>query len=99
MSAHHVVDRAQAEALRQALMSLQDSLRDSDNDACDAADLEEVIAKANEELERQQPNVSTLSTYLNSIARSVRHQSSNRSALADLDAAMRDAHVPTNWEH
>ena len=98
MSTHHIVDRTHAETLRHALMSIRDSLRGA-NDACDAADLEEVIEKANEELERQQPNVSTLTTYLNSLARSLRHDPANRDALKDLDAAMRGAHVPTDWEH
>ena len=68
-------------------------------DACDVSDIEEIIEPAISELERPLPNVQTLATYLNSLARSLRSQETARSAVVQLDAAMREAGVPTTWEH
>jgi hypothetical protein len=45
------------------------------------------------------PSVATLGTYLNSLARSLRSQAQVRTVVMELDAAMRDANVPTTWEH
>jgi hypothetical protein len=99
MSVHHVVDRASANAIRQVLMDVRAAMEDLDTDACDAADVQEVIDRASAELDAAQPNVATLSTYLNSVARSLRSEPRVRTLVMELDAAMRDAHVPTNWEH
>jgi len=51
------------------------------------------------ELRTTQPNKQTLSTYLNSLARSLRGNPSNRALCLQIDAAMRHSGVPTHWEH
>jgi hypothetical protein len=99
MSVRHVVDRANATAIRQVLMDVQAAMQELDSDACDAADVQEVIDKAAAELDAPQPNIATLGTYLNSVARSLRREPRVRTLVMELDAAMRAAHVPTNWEH
>ena len=98
MSAPYV-DPTNANALRQVLMDVEAAVEDLDSDACDAADVQEVIDKATAELDTGQPNVATLGTYLNSLARSLRAEPRVRTLVMELDAAMRDAKVPTSWEH
>jgi hypothetical protein len=99
MSVRHIVDRTHANAIRQVLMDVQAAMQELDTDSCDAADVQEVIDKATAELDAAQPNVATLGTYLNSLARSLRHEPRVRTLVMELDAAMREAHVPANWEH
>lgn len=99
MSVRHVVDPAGADAIRQVLMDVRAAMQDLDSDACDVADIEEIVDKVAAELDANQPNAATLSTYLNSIARSLRAEPRVRTVVMELDAAMRAAKVPTNWEH
>jgi translation initiation factor 2B subunit (eIF-2B alpha/beta/delta family) len=95
----HAIDQDQAHAIRQVLMDVRDAMSALDTDACDVDDVQEVMDKAIEELEAARPNVATLGTYLNSIARSLRSEPRARTVVLELDAVMRDSHVPTNWEH
>ena len=88
-----------ATSLRQALLDAEDALEVLDLDGCDVSDVQEIIERALAELERPNPSTATLSTYLNSLARSLRSQTQVRTVVMELDAAMRDANVPTNWEH
>jgi hypothetical protein len=99
MSAPHVVDPTNANAIRQVLMDVQAAMQDLDSDTCDAADVQEIVDKATAELASDRPNAATLSTYLNSIARSLRAEPRVQTLVMELDAAMRAAKVPTNWEH
>jgi hypothetical protein len=93
VSHHHV------ESLRQVLVDVAHVLEGLRIDGCELDDLQEVLDLVIAELGRNEPNVATLGTYLNSIARSLRSQPNARTVLVELDAAMRDANVPTNWEH
>lgn len=98
MSVRHV-DPANADAIRQVLMDAQAAIQELDSDTCDVADVQEIIDKAAAELDTAQPNAATLGTYLNSIARSLRNEPRVRTIVMELDAAMRQAKVPANWEH
>jgi hypothetical protein len=98
MSVSHV-DTANAHAIRQVLVDVQAATQELELDACDAEDLREIIERAAAELDAQHPSVATLGTYLNSIARSLRSEPRVRTVVMELDAAMREASVPTNWEH
>jgi hypothetical protein len=93
------MERQAVEALRAAISAAREAARSASLDACDVDDIEEIIAPAVAELEQPLPNVQTLSTYLNSLARSLRSQDRARRIVLELDAAMRQAGVPTDWEH
>jgi hypothetical protein len=89
----------QVSSIRQVLLDAEDALQALDLDGCDVTDLQEIIDKARSELDNRTPNIATLGTYLNSIARSLRSQAQVRTVVMELDAAMRDANVATTWEH
>jgi hypothetical protein len=93
------VDRNAIDNIRQALAAAREAARQIHLSECDVDDLEQVIAPAEAELDANLPNVRTLASYLNSVARSLRAEPRGRSAVLQLDAAMRDAGVPTDWEH
>ena len=85
--------------LRDALAAARTATQSVRLDTCDVDDLEEVMAPAAAELARDRPNVATLGTYLNSLARSLRNEPVARKAVMQLDAAMRNAGIATQWEH
>ena len=93
------MERTAIEGIRQALTGARGAAQNAQLDGCDLDDLEDVMPPAEAELEAANPNVQTLSTYLNSVARSLRSVPSARNECLQLDAAMREAGVPTNWEH
>lgn len=93
------MQRSSIERIRSALESARMAVRNGALDGCDVSDIEDVIAPVEQELEAPLPNVQTLATYLNSLARSLRAQPGAREACKQLDAAMRGAGVPTHWEH
>ena len=93
------VDRRQAISIRHVLMDVEDALEALDLDDDDAGDIQDVIDKTFAELENPIPNTATLGTYLNSLARSLRSQPRVRTVVLELDAVMREANVPTTWEH
>ena len=70
----------------------------NDLSGCDVGDIEELIVPIDRELRSGRPNTATLSTYLNSLARSLRSDPEARSVCLELDAAMRDAGIETHWE-
>jgi hypothetical protein len=92
------VDQAHAASIRQVLGDVEDALAALDLDECDLSDVQEVIDKAIAELDNPIPSTATLGTYLNSLARSLRSQPQVRTVVLELDAAMRETNVPTNWE-
>jgi hypothetical protein len=98
MATQHV-DEGHAASIRQVLLDVEDALEALDLDGCDTSDVQEVIDKTLAELENPIPNTATLGTYLNSLARSLRSQPSVRTVVLELDAVMREANVPTTWEH
>ena len=78
--------------LRDALAAARAAAHAVQLDSCDVADLEELMAPAAAEL-------ATDRTYLNSLARSLRSEPAARKAVMQLDAAMRNAGIATQWEH
>ena len=99
MERHAIADRQAIEGIRQALAAAREAAQRAGLDSCDLDDLEQVIAPAEAELDAPLPNVQTLTTYLNSLARSLRAAPAARAVVTQLDSAMRAAGVPTQWEH
>lgn len=93
------MERTAVESIRQALAAARAAAQSAQLDSCDLDDIEDIIAPVEAELEANLPNVQTLSTYLNSLARSLRSAPAARSVVMQLDAAMRGAGIPTQWEH
>lgn len=91
--------RVNVEHLREAVRAAREAIQHADFDACDSGDLDEILDPVERELNAADPNPLTLSTYLNSLARSLRAEPSARSAVMQLDAAMRESGVPAQWEH
>jgi len=87
------------EEIRVALAAAQDAARQRAFDSCDIDDIEELILRVDAELRTLRPNIQTLATYLNSLARSLRADAANRSVCLQIDSAMRNAGVPTYWDH
>lgn len=69
-----------------------------DLSGCDVDDIDELIEPVERELHANLPNKQTLSTYLNSLARSVRADAAARNACLQLDEAMREAGIPADWQ-
>jgi hypothetical protein len=93
------MQRIHVDQLRQAVQAAREVIQRADFDACDTGDLEEIIEPVERELSATDPNPMTLSTYLHSLARSLRAEPGARNAVRQLDAAMRNSGVPTQWEH
>lgn len=94
-----VMQRVNVDQLRQAIEAVRAAMQRAEFDTCDSADLDEIIEPVERELNAANPNPSTLSTYLNSLARSLRAEPSARNAVMKLDAAMRESGIPAQWEH
>jgi hypothetical protein len=84
--------------IRQAIEAARE-VAQSDLSDCDAADIDELVQPVERELDSSHPNVQTLGTFLNSLARSLRTDPAAREVCLQLDAAMREAGVPSNWEN
>jgi hypothetical protein len=93
------MQRIHVDRLRQAVQAARDAMQRANLDACDRGDLEEILNPVDRELNSTDPNPATLSTYLNSLARSLRSDPAALSAVKQLDAAMRDSGVAAHWEH
>jgi hypothetical protein len=99
MERHAITDRHALDEIRAALHEAREAARSAQLDDCDLDDLDLVLGPAEKELDAELPSVQTLTTYLNSVARSLRSIPSARNEILKLDAAMRAAHIPTQWEH
>jgi hypothetical protein len=93
------MERTAIDNIRRALAAARDAAHNAAMNDCDLDDIEDVLAPAEAELDTANPNIQTLATYLNSVARSLRSVASARNECLQLDAAMREAGVPTHWEH
>lgn len=93
------MERASLDEIRRALDAAREAARNGSLDSCDIEDIEEIIAPVETELRAPRPNIQTLSTYLNSLAKSLRSEPSSRAVCMQIDAAMRHAGVPTHWDH
>jgi hypothetical protein len=87
------MERAHIDSIREAVRKAERAASAA-LDSCDVDDVDEVIASVEQELSRPNPNKNTLSTYLNSLARSLRSLPSAQGVCDQLDSAMRDAGVP-----
>ena len=68
------MDGAQASAIHQALVSVQDAVTQMTFSSCDKDDVLELIERVENELHSPHPNLALMCTFLNSIARSLRAQ-------------------------
>jgi hypothetical protein len=93
------LDATSLNEIQRALDAAREVARNGSFDSCDVEDIEEIIAPVETELRAPRPNIQTLSTYLNSLAKSLRSEPDNRGVCLQIDAAMRNAGVPTHWEH
>ena len=93
------MERSSLEEIQSVIAAARNAARNGQLNGCDAADIEEIIDPVENELQAPRPNTQTLTTYLNSLARSFRADRSNRALCMQIDAAMRNAGIPTNWEH
>jgi hypothetical protein len=93
------MERSSLEEIQSVIAAARDAARNGQFDGCDVADIEEIIDPVESELRAPRPNTQTLATYLNSLARSFRANPSHRALCMQIDAAMRHAGIPTNWEH
>jgi hypothetical protein len=89
--------RGDLELIREATAAAQQFAHTHDLEGCDKDDIDEIVEPVEQELKKAQPNPQTLSTYLNSLARSLRANPAARSICMQLDTAMRAAGLPTNW--
>ena len=88
------MNKANVEQLRDAVRAARDALQHAQLDACDSDDLNEILEPVERELAASKPNAATLSTYLNSLVRSLRAEPSARSAVTALNDAMNDSGLP-----
>lgn len=93
------MQRTALKHIRTAVMAARTAAHAGKFDGCDVLDLEEIIQPVERELDSNHPHANTLATYLNSLARSLRAQPQARSIVLELDGAMREAGLPTDWEH
>lgn len=88
---------ATIDKLHQAIEAIR-QVAQADLSGCDVDDIDELIEPVERELHANLPNKRTLTTYLNSLARSMRADAAARTACLQLDEAMREAGIPTDWE-
>lgn len=93
------MERASLDEIQRALDAARDVVRSGSLDGCDVEDIEEIIAPVETELRAPRPNMQTLTTYLNSLAKSLRSDPASRAVCLQIDSAMRNAGVPTHWDH
>ncbi len=88
----------QRETLRQALRHTRERIAALEFSACDKDEVRELMDRVESEIEGSHPNNSVVAGFLNSIARSLRTEPAAHKVCAELDAAMRQAGIPTTWE-
>ena len=93
------MDRQATEQIQQAIEAAREVAHSGAFDGCDADEIEEIIAPIETELRGPRPTIQTLTTYLNSLAKSLRADPSTRGVCMQIDSAMRNAGIPTHWEH
>ncbi len=93
------MERTVIATIRRAVQEAQQAALAANFDGCDLDDIDQIVEPVERELQKEQPNEQTLTTYLNSLARSLRTYARARPACLRIDAAMREAGLPTDWEH
>jgi hypothetical protein len=92
------MDGAQQTAIHQALVAVQHAVTGMTFPSCDQEDLIELIDRVEEQLHAAHPNVALMSTFLNSIARSLRAQPEARDACLAIESAIGTAGMPSTWQ-
>jgi len=92
------MDGAQASAIHQALVSVQDAVTQMTFSSCDKDDVLELIERVENELHSPHPNLALMCTFLNSIARSLRAQPEAREACLAIEEAIEKAGMPSTWQ-
>lgn len=93
------MQRQSIQQISATLAAVRVQIQTASLSSCDASDIEELLDPLERELQKSQPNVQTLTTYLNSLARSFRADPATRKLSLQLDAAMRGAGIASQWEH
>lgn len=83
----------QVAQLRKAVQSAQQFAHSHALDACDASDIDELVASLEREFGYPHPNPRTVGTYLNSLLRSLRSEPAAGEILPQLEDSMRAAHI------
>lgn len=84
--------------IREAVQGARAAARAGTFDGCDMDDLEDVMQAVEQELAKPKPSPQMLTTYLNSLARSLRTSSAAQEACQRIDAAMQEAGLPRSWQ-
>ncbi|MGH8300802.1 MAG: hypothetical protein ACRET5_04955 [Steroidobacteraceae bacterium] len=92
------MDQHAIERIRNAVGKAEQAARAARLDSCDTTDIDEASEAVRQQLGLHHPGASTLTLYLNSIARSLIGIPAAREALEDIDAALREAGLPATWE-
>lgn len=92
------MDQHALERIRNAVDKAEQAARAARLDSCDTTDIDEAAEAVRQQLGLRHPSPTTLTLYLNSIARSLIGLAPARDALEDIDAALREAGLPATWE-
>jgi len=84
--------------LRKAVTTARQATEQARLDSCDVGDMDEALEALDAELAKPTPNKSTVTRYLNSVARSLIAAPSARDARDEIDRALRLAGLPATWE-
>ncbi len=89
---------AQRDTIQKALQHTRERMATLDFSACDKDEVQELMQRVESEIQGLHPNNSVVASFLNSIARSLRTEPAAHKVCLELDAAMREAGIPTTWE-
>jgi len=84
--------------IHQALAAVHDTVGTLTFPRCDQDDMFELMDRVEAELSLPHPSAQTISTFLNSIARSLRNQPEAREACLRIEAVMERTGLPSNWQ-
>jgi hypothetical protein len=84
--------------IHQALAAVQQTVGTLTFPRCDQDDVFELIDRVEAELHSAHPNVQVITTFLNSIARSLRAQPEAREACLVIEDAIEHAGIPSTWQ-
>jgi hypothetical protein len=84
--------------IHEALTAVHDTVGTLTFPRCDQDDMFELMDRVAAELAAPRPSAQTISTFLNSIARSLRNQPEAREACLRLEEAMERTGLPSNWQ-
>ena len=92
------MDKAQQNAIHEALVSVQHAVGSMSLPGCDQGDLMELVEGIEEQLQEAHPNLSVMCNFLNSIARSLRAEPEAREVCLAIERAIQKAGMPSTWQ-